>query len=141
MNDKNIFVETKLKNFDEAIDFISNYAFKIGFSNNKDMIKEDILSREKEMNTCLLEPFAIPHAKSESIVKSGIFILRNNQFIDWNGMKARIMVVILSKKGENEKHIEQLSVISRKLVHEDFRNMLLNADVNEIITKLKNMEV
>ncbi|MDO4662267.1 MAG: PTS sugar transporter subunit IIA [Tissierellia bacterium] len=142
IDEKSVFIGVDVDSFDECMDFISKKAYDLGISNDYKKTKLDLLKREEEMNTALLEPLAIPHTKSDSINRSDFIFIRLNNSIDWNGSRVKIIIALFSKENDNVSHIELLAKISRKLVDEDFRKSLEVDSKQTIVKKIKDiMEV
>lgn len=142
IDEKSVFIGVDVDSFDQCIDFISKKAYDLGISNDYEKTKIDLLKREEEMNTALLEPLAIPHTKSDSINRSDFIFIRLNNSIDWNGSRVKIIIALFSKENDNVSHIELLAKISRKLVDEDFRKSLEVDSKQTIVKKFKDiMEV
>ena len=90
------------------------------------------------MSTALVEPLAIPHAKSKNVFKNTIIFLRLNNMIDWSETKVKIIIGIFSKK-EGGDHIDTLANLSRKLIDREFIEFLETANVEEIYEQLKEV--
>lgn len=74
--EKYIAIEGQAKNYEEAITLCGKQLMKEGFV--KEGFSESCIAREKEYPTglCTDIPVAIPHCKSETILKDGICYLR-----------------------------------------------------------------
>lgn len=135
INSENVFTDIEIDSFNECIEYISKKAFKLGISNDAEKTRIDLLKREKEMNTALLEPLAIPHTKSNSINRTDLIFVRLNNYIDWNGAMVKIIIALFSREHDDKSHIELLSKISRKLVDEKFRKSMEIDSKEEIVEK------
>lgn len=138
MDKENVITDLNLSSKDQIFDFLSQKAKELNIASDSEKIKNDLLEREKVMSTALVEPLAIPHAKSSIVNKNTIIFLRLNQSIDWEGVDVKIIIGIFSKS-EGGDHIETLANLSRKLVDKEFINFLETAKRDEIYEKLKDI--
>lgn len=138
MNKKNVIIDLDLKNQDEVLEYLSKKACELEIASNPVSIKADLINREREISTALVEPLAIPHSKSKNVLKNTIIFLRLNDFIDWSGSKVNIIIGIFSKE-EGGEHINTLANLSRKLIDKEFLNFLQTASEDEIYENLKEV--
>lgn len=138
MDRKNVITNLDLKTKEEVLDFLSKKACELSIAEDSRVIKEDLINREEEMSTALVEPLAIPHAKSKNVFKNTIIFLRLNNMIDWSETKVKIIIGIFSKK-EGGDHIDTLANLSRKLIDREFIEFLETANVEEIYEQLKEV--
>lgn len=138
MDKKNVIIDLGLETKEEVLDFLSKKACELGIAGDSQAIKEDLINREEEMSTALVEPLAIPHAKSKNVFKNTIIFLRLNNMIDWSETKVKIIIGIFSKK-EGGDHIDTLANLSRKLIDKEFIEFLKTANVEEIYEQLKEV--
>lgn len=138
MDKKNVITNLDLKNQDEVLEYLSKKACELEIASNAASIKVDLINREKEMSTALVEPLAIPHSKSKNVLKNTIIFLRLNNFIDWSDSKVKIIIGIFSKE-EGGEHINTLANLSRKLIDTEFLKFLQIASEEEIYESLKEV--
>ena len=138
MDKENVITDLNLSSKDQIFDFLSQKAKELNIASDSEKIKNDLLEREKVMSTALVEPLAIPHAKSSIVNKNTIIFLRLNQSIDWEGVNVKIIIGIFSKS-EGGDHIETLANLSRKLVDKEFIKFLETGNRDEIYEKLKDI--
>lgn len=102
-----------------------------GFVVEPDTYIEAVLNREKTGSTGVGFGVAIPHGKSKGVAQSGLAFAKLANPIDWQSLDGNpVSVVFLIAVPEENAGIEHLQIlvsISRKLMHEDFRNQLLEA--------------
>lgn len=107
---------------------------------NKNKFKEDILARESLSNTGIGFEIAIPHAKSKAVKEARIAIGLTRDGIDYgsiDGQDVKMVFMIAVSEDQSDLHLKALANLSRKLMHEDFRNSILNAKTKmEIIDML-----
>ncbi|WP_379131791.1 PTS sugar transporter subunit IIA [Paenibacillus sp. sgz500958] len=104
----------------------------------------DVLTREGTGSTGIGFGVAIPHGKSAGVAKPGLAVARLDGPADWDSLDGTpvsiVFLIAVPKENVGNEHLQILVALSRKLIHEDFRNSLLQAgSKQEIIDILKNM--
>jgi len=97
---------------------------------DKNKFKEDILKREELSNTGIGFEIAIPHAKSKAVKEPRIAIGISRKGIDYgsiDGQAIKMIFMIAVNDEQNDLHLRALANLSRKLMHEEFREKILNA--------------
>lgn len=97
---------------------------------DKNKFKEDILSREALSNTGIGFGIAIPHAKSKAVKEPRIAIGITKNGIDYgsiDGQDINMVFMIAVNDEQSDLHLKALANLSRKLIHEEFRESILNA--------------
>lgn len=104
----------------------------------KDFLK-DVLERESLMSTGIGYGIAIPHAKSSYVKKPALLFGRQLKGVDFQSMdheKAFLFFMIAMPEEGANAHLKILADLSRKLMHEDFREKLLEAQTKEEVLDL-----
>lgn len=142
ITEKDIFLLEKLNTKDDILKKLSEISVENGTSLSAEEVYNGYIEREKEGSTGIINGFAIPHAKSDSILKPKILFLRNSQEInDWETLDDIPVVVVISflipkGKGEEE-HLKNLAKVSKKLMNEENIKILKTTnDKSEIIKVL-----
>lgn len=136
-----IYIDAALRTEKEAMEFIGEKALYYNITNDKNRVIEDLFDRELEFCTNLGMGLSIPHTKSQAINKPAVFFIRYKDEIEWgNESKVKASVVFLSPKNSVDNiHLKMLSNVSRKLVHDEFREVLLyTGDKEEIYRGLSD---
>lgn len=134
-----IKLDKSIKNQEDVIEYLSIIAFE----NNliKESIVDELKKREEEYPTSIGEKIAIPHAKTDKVLKSTVLLVRLDKEIEWGGEEVKLILCLLSREQESENHLNMLSQISRKMMHNSFKKILFNAkSKKEIEVELNNME-
>ena len=144
LTEKTILLPLDVKTKEECIDKMAESMVKAGFVKEKPNYIEMVLNREKTGSTGIGFGVAIPHGKSAGVVTPGLAFARLSQPIDWQSLDGNpVSVVFLIAVPENNvgnEHLQILIAISRKLMHEDFRNQLMTAQSpKEVINTLQNL--
>ncbi|NGU66785.1 PTS fructose transporter subunit IIA [Clostridium perfringens] len=126
---------TKDMVFDEMINMLDNNEVIL----DRENFKKDIYHRESLSNTGIGFGIGIPHSKSNFVKKSSIAIGISKKGIEYNsidGNKVNLVFMLAIKSDDSNLHLIALATISRKLMHEDFRERLLNANSREEIMRV-----
>lgn len=109
----------------------------------------DVREREASFTTYIFEGIATPHAKSSSVKTPFVVYAKLAEKVHWGddvGEDADLVFLLgVPKASENNEfanlHLKVLAVLSKKLVHEDFRESLrAAATVDEVYDLLKKIE-
>jgi fructose-specific phosphotransferase system IIA component len=105
-----------------------------GVLKDKEAYLAAVRAREEQGTTAIGFDVAIPHGKSEGVARSAVAFARLPESIDWSGSgdEARLIFLIaVPKEQEGNEHLQILAALSRKLMHEDFREKLNTAESPE----------
>ncbi|MDF2634381.1 MAG: putative IIA-like nitrogen-regulatory protein PtsN [Pelosinus sp.] len=139
---KHIKLNLDLKDKDAYLRYIANISIELGIGKEEQGVYEGLVNREKEFATNLGDGIAIPHTKSDYILKPAILVLKPQKEVSWGNdaeEDIRIIICILSlnEQGGNT-HIELLASLARKLVDEEFKKTLVNTlDEEEIFLMIE----
>jgi len=115
-----------------------------GHVSNVDKLYQDVLDREEVVTTGIGYKIALPHAKSAYIDKASVVFGRSEQGVDFNSLdknKAHLFFLICVPEHADRLHLQLLAMLSRSLMHETFRQKLLNAKTKqEVLNILKEVE-
>jgi len=129
---------------EECIAQMADSLAKTGVLSNKDQFVEAVIQREAVGSTGVGFGFAIPHGKSAGVAQPGLAFARLTQPLDWQSIDGQdvnmlFMIAVPEEKAGNE-HLQILAALSRKLIHEEFRNRLAQAQsAEEIMDILHDM--
>lgn len=91
-------------------------------------LAEDIWAREDVFSTALGYGFAIPHTKSEHIEQSTISVAKLATPVLWGGEQVNFVIMLtLNKHSAGDQHMRIFSKLARRIMHETFRNQIMNA--------------
>jgi fructose-specific phosphotransferase system IIA component len=130
---------------DTKFDVIKELAFILE-DNGKLISKEEFIDavwkREKEYSTAIGKGVAIPHGKTSAVKEASIVFGRSLKGIDFEAMDKKLshlFIMIAVPEDSDDLHLRILSQLSRKLMHDDFRNKLMKADTeSEVILTFQN---
>ncbi|EHB62819.1 fructose-specific PTS transporter subunit EIIC [Paenibacillus lactis] len=91
--------------------------------------KQAILAREQESSTGIGMNIAIPHGKSDAVLKPSVVFGIQQDGVDWkslDGSEAKLIFMIaVPRNSKQNAHLKVLQMLSRKLMDDDFREALL----------------
>lgn len=110
---------------------------------DKEEVLKKAMEREAKGTTGVGKGVAIPHVKSDAVKKPAVAFGRSDQGIDYGSMDEKpsylFFLITVPEESHNE-HLQLLAQLSRNLVHDDFRNSLLEAkDASEIMNILNKI--
>lgn len=126
-----------------ALKVLINRLYEQGYLSDKAEFLKDVLERESEGLTGLGKGIAIPHGKSDGVVKTTIAIGRNNRGIEWESLDDEpvdlIILFAVKKTDETTTHIKMLQKVAILLADDEFLETLKLAekpvDIYELLTK------
>ena len=105
-------------------------------------LEADLWAREAVFSTGLGFSFAIPHSKSEHIEQSTISVARLQAPVRWSDDEAQFIIMLtLNKHAAGDQHMRIFSRLARRIMHEEFRNALVNAASADAIASLLQHEL
>ena len=130
--------------FKNKYDIIHYFMEKLACIHNldnqtKEVIIDEIISREKLMSTGLQNGVAIPHCSTKHINEPMTFIGISKDGMDFgsaDGISTNIIVMLVVPKSQLNDHVKKLAIIARLLNQETIRNKMLLAEKPEEIIEL-----
>ncbi|MGX7184161.1 PTS sugar transporter subunit IIA [Enterococcus pallens] len=138
-NKDHILVDQTATTQEEAFQVIADFADQLGFVQDKQAYLEGLKEREKEATTGFKDHIAIPHCKSTTNLKPGMFLVKFEQAIPWNALDGKpvnvAFALTIPEEGSAE-YLKLLSLIARKLIDQNFREGVLNETDPEKLTEI-----
>jgi len=146
INENLVALNLYAKNKEEAILKLAELAQKEGKITSIDDYTKSVLDREKTYTTGVGKGIAIPHGKSKAVKEAMIVFGKSNDGIEWNSLDSKPvnLIFLLGIPDENidNIHLKILSQLSRKLMNDDFVEMLKYANtVKEVLEALNDVKV
>ncbi|HEO6739385.1 TPA: PTS sugar transporter subunit IIA [Streptococcus agalactiae] len=140
MIDKNLIrvdVDMPLKK--DVFAYLAGLVVENGYADDTDQVYKSLLSREEEGTTGMMDGFAIPHAKSQAVIKPGIAVLKLKNGVEWESMDGKlidsVIALFIPETEVGSTHLTYLSKIARILMKNDFKNYFKEAhEIKEIET-------
>lgn len=145
INKNLVFLDEDVLNASEAIDFLVESVANEGLIGNKLDFKKSVWERENDMSTSVGYGIAMPHGKDDSVDSAFVAYLRPKSPFIWDlntkDQVNSIFLIGVPGTGGEMDHLKIISSISKSLIHESFRQELLNAsNVNDCFKILKEVE-
>lgn len=115
--------------------------YKNGVISNVNDYVNAVVKREEEFSTGIGYGLAIPHAKCSAVKKPAVAIVRLKNDIEYKSFDdepIRMLFMIAVPEQGADEHIKILSTLSRKFMHEEFRNALKGAETASDIISVLN---
>ena len=101
----------------DAIDMLAELHFSAGNISDKEEFKRDVLRRESEMSTAILNGIALPHAKSPCVLRPSLAKITLKSPVMWSSKS--VSTVYLLASPDEEAHIRLLSALADSLQNGD----------------------
>lgn len=131
----NITLDLKAHTREEAISELMDLLYASGAISDKEEMVKAALKREEEFSTGIGMQVAIPHAKSRFVNRAAIAFGRNDG-VEWpteDGINPCMIFLIVVPLEARNQHLQLLAQISRKIIHKEVRQAILNAPSKECV--------
>lgn len=129
----------------EAVDELAGLLEQAGRLTDRASFVEVVMAREEETGGTGMESgIAIPHGKSADVERASFAFGRSADGVDFgaeDGTAADLIFLIAAPEGEDDLHVTLLSRLARKLIHQQFRTALREADSAEAVFTTIKQEV
>lgn len=136
MDESLMQLEIKANEKEEAIYELTSLLEKENRLNDKDVYIKAVLKREAESTTGIGFGVAIPHGKSSAVKEPSLCFGRSTEGITYDSMDGEVvhMVFLIAVPEDSDnQHLRILAQLSRKLMHDDVRKKIMNAQTKEEI--------
>lgn len=139
-----IFVTENLSTKEEVFNFMSGKFLELGLIDSAEEFRKGLLEREALSTTGFQDGFGIPHSKNETVKEANCVFFKLANPVEWDAMDGKpidkLFCLGIPVEGANE-HLQILSKIARKLMHEEFRDSITKAtSEDQIFVALKEIE-
>ena len=139
----NVFCGQTVENRDAALALISERAVEAGIAEDSAELYAAFLKREAEGNTGMVEGFAIPHAKSDTVKAAQVMVLKSSEGIaSWETMDESpvtcAIALLVPESEAGTSHLQILSKVATALTDEAFRAAVKSTDDPAAIAQLIN---
>lgn len=143
-NKGHVLFDEKSSTQDEAFERIAELANELGFVTSSASFERDLKEREAEATTGFKDGIAIPHGKSNDVLKSGVFVIKYSNPIEWNALDQKpveVAIALTIPEEGGQEHLKILSKISRKLLDKEFiRGLKESTNTDEIVNIINEIE-
>lgn len=129
LSENSILLNAKFTSKQQVIDTLVNVHKRVGNVTDPEKFKEKIVAREQTGTTAIGDGIAIPHAKSDAVIKPGLVAATVPRGVDYEAMdgKPSNLIFMIAAPPDGNLHLEVLSRLTTLLMDEDFRQKLLEA--------------
>ena len=140
INEDNIALNVDVASRDELLQYLADFAKKLGYATDASAVDKKYLAREAESSTGMEKGIAIPHAQDKTINSSAMLIAKLKQTVEWKTFDNQPVDIVISflipDQDDGSNHLEYLSSTSKLLMHDEFVEALRNAKTKTEILKL-----
>lgn len=130
LDDRSILLDGRVTDKKAALDQMVELMDASGKLRDKETYRQGVYAREQEGSTGIGEGIAIPHCKSDAVIKPGLaaMVVKDGvEFESLDGQPAHLFFLIAAPNTEDNVHLDVLSRLSVLLMDEDFTNKLRQA--------------
>ena len=133
-----VLLDCDCQSKEEVMKVLADTLHVAGRTDDPAHVEEALWARESTYSTGIGFGFAIPHCKTDAIAANSILVLKNRTPVEWgaiDGQGVRTAIMLAIRQADPDRtHMRILSVLARKLMHEEFRERLqADQDVTSIL--------
>jgi PTS system fructose-specific IIA component len=136
-----VIIDLQASSKEDAVRSLAERLLAAGRLTGLDEYLAAVAAREEHFPTGIEGGIAIPHAQSDLVTIPSVAVATSSAGVDFgaeDGPSNLIFLIAAPASGENT-HLEILAALARKVMHEDFRDLLRSqtdpAALAEIVTK------
>lgn len=103
---------------------------------------DSVMEREELTSTGIGFGIAIPHGKSVHVKETTVAFGRLKTSVEWNSLDEQpvsiVFLLAVPEECKGDQHLRIIAGLSRKLIHDEFREKLITASDKEEIVALIN---
>ncbi|WP_440897479.1 PTS sugar transporter subunit IIA [Amphibacillus sp. Q70] len=125
-----------------VIEELVNKLSEMGSIKDRVAFLQDVYERENIEPTYVGYNIGMPHGRTENVIRPSICFGRLINPIRWSDQSNEtVNTVILIAVPQNDKgeHLRIISQLARNLMHEDYRNKLLESNATEVYNSINSM--
>lgn len=141
INQDLIKMNLKSKDKDSVIKEMIDIMVENGIVTDKEEVIDKAMEREAKGTTGVGKGVAIPHVKSAAVEKPAVAFGKSSEGIDYGSMDEKpsyLFFLITVPEESHDEHLQLLAQLSRNLVHDDFRQSLLDAENSKEVMDILN---
>ncbi|GAA0182552.1 hypothetical protein SH2C18_49120 [Clostridium sediminicola] len=130
INENLVELNLQGNNKTKVIEYMASLLFEEGRLSEKEVYIKEVLAREELASTAVGFGVGIPHGKCDAVKIPSVVFGRCKESIMWDSQGEAVRLVFLlavPKEAASDQHLKILAALSRKLMDEDFINLLLDS--------------
>jgi fructose-specific phosphotransferase system IIA component len=140
MNEQLINLHLEAQNKQDVIKQLGKLLDAANRLNDYDSYITNVLEREQITTTGIGFGIAIPHGKTDAVKKISVVCAHLNNPIDWNSLDGQkvdlVFQLAVPESSKGDEHLKLLSALSRKLIHEEFREQIRSSKTGKEVLNL-----
>lgn len=145
IQEEKIFLNQSFASQEEVFQFLAKQAEMLAISSDAKQVYQRLVERENEGTTGMMDGFAIPHAKDQSIGEPSIIIVTLQQGIEWNSLDGQlinfVIALFIPDSEAGTTHLKLLSAVARLLMRNEVTEQLKVAKSKTEIATLLNEKI
>jgi len=125
---------------EEAIRELVDLLHGEGRVDDPDLVEDAVWAREETYPTGMGFGVAIPHCKSPHVTVNSIAVLKLDAPVAWKMPDQDpvhfLILIAISSAAKGDQHLKIIAGLARKLMHEEFRQQLMDATSSQTIVRL-----
>lgn len=143
-DEKLIFFDVDAKDKQEVVKYMAERFLEQGRIGDLDEYVKAVFDRENHFSTAVGFLVATPHAKTEHALFATVGVAKLRKPILWDEeddeMAQLIFLLAIPTADKGDRHLQILAGLSRKLIHETFRESIFNASSEqEVVALIKDL--
>lgn len=133
-----VCLDVDVSSKEEIIRLLAEKMDECGRLNQKENYISAVLEREATFTTAVGFSVATPHAKTDAVKVATLAFARLSKEISWDedeNVNFIFQIAVPTSDADN-RHLQILAGLSRRLMHEEFRNQISNVTSPEELTQL-----
>ncbi|MCJ0915312.1 MULTISPECIES: PTS sugar transporter subunit IIA [Mammaliicoccus] len=125
---ESLFYEIKTANiiYQDVIEEIGSQLKKDQYIQSESVFIEEVHEREQHGNIEIFPEVILPHIQSENILKTKIFLIKNEtNLMNWHDQSLKLIILLNLKPQEDQAVLQDIQAFMRNLADEDFVESLL----------------
>ena len=137
-----VFTNQSFATRDELLRFLSRQAVSQGIAQDADTLMDAFLAREAMGTTGMTDNFAIPHAKSATVRRAAVMVVKTTPIAAWESLDQQPVTIVIAlfipDAEAGTTHLTLLSTVAEALMDDDFRAAVKQTDDAAAIAQLIN---
>lgn len=134
-----VVIGARSRSKEEAIKEIVDRLYVTGRTDLPRDVEEAVWQREAVYSTGFGHGFAIPHCKTDAVRANSLAVLKLETPAEWgslDGKPVRILLLLTIRQSDQAtEHMRVLAALARRLMHEDFRDRLMEEQDPEALCR------
>lgn len=136
LDKQSVIFDIEASSKEEVIRVLVDCLDKQGSITSSQQFYQDVLAREQISPTAVGFDMGLPHGRTANVLRPAICFGRLNNAVIWNDKTSEIakyvILIAVPIDDVDGTHLKVISSLARKLMHEEYREVLLNGSKDEV---------